>query len=49
MSLRRSIDMPRACSGDMYPTLPLSAPVRVRTLDDAALATPKSASLIAPS
>ena len=50
-SVRRSSGLPRACSGDMYGILPLSAPALVCARDAAAcaLAMPKSASLTTPS
>ena len=48
-SLRRSMGLPQACSGDMYCSLPLSAPDCVCDAFDAALAMPKSQSLISPS
>ena len=49
MSLRRSIGLPHACSGDMYWNLPLSAPDCVLEAFEAALAIPKSQSLTSPS
>ena len=49
MSDRRSIASPRACSGDMYATLPLMTPAAVCSRLRWALAMPKSASLTSPS
>ncbi len=49
MSLRRSMGRPRTCSGDMYPNLPLRMPACVFDALPAALAMPKSISLISPS
>ncbi len=48
-SLRRSSGCPVHCSGDMYATLPLTAPERVSVMRCEALAMPKSTSLTAPS
>ncbi len=49
MSLRRSTRLPHACSGDMYWSLPLSAPEIVVETLLAAFAIPKSQSLMSPS
>ena len=48
MSDRLSIAAPRACSGDMYATLPLMTPAAVCSRLRWALAMPKSASLTSP-
>ena len=49
MSVRRSTFFPQACSGDMYWSFPLSAPACVCWTFVAALAMPKSQSLMSPS
>ena len=49
MSLRRSTRLPQACSGDMYWSLPFSAPEIVVDTLLAAFAIPKSQSLMSPS
>ena len=49
MSARRSTRSPRACSGAMYATLPLSTPVRVSDDEFSALAMPKSTTFTRPS
>ena len=48
MSLRASSSRPTTCSGDMYPSLPLSCPASVRRSISAARAMPKSVSFTAP-
>ena len=47
-SLRASSSRPTTCSGDMYPSLPLSCPASVRRSISAARAMPKSVSFTAP-
>ena len=49
MSERPSTGSPQACSGDMYWSFPLSAPICVWLAFDTALAMPKSTSLMSPS
>ncbi len=49
MSVRRSTFFPHACSGDMYWSLPFSAPACVCWTFVAAFAMPKSQSLMSPS
>ena len=48
MSLRASSSRPTTCSGDMYPSFPLSCPASVRRSISAARAMPKSVSFTAP-
>ena len=47
-SLRASSGRPTTCSGDMYPSLPLSCPASVRGSTSVARAMPKSVSFTAP-
>ncbi len=47
-SARPSSGLPRMCSGDMYANLPFTAPARVVDTVPAALAMPKSTTLVTP-
>ena len=49
MSERRSTRSPRACSGDMYESLPLMVPATVSFVDRSLRATPKSMTFTSPS
>ena len=49
MSLAASAEAPLTCSGDRYLAVPMTTPVRVRSVPAPALAMPKSATFTWPS